>query len=250
MTDGLYLKEAYLRTFEARLLLADPEGLLLDRTAFYPTGGGQPCDLGTLRDPGGNAWSVESVAKGPDGILHRVVEDRSPPSPGTLLTGSIDWPRRYAHMRYHTLLHILSGVVFHQYGSGITGGQFTSEGARMDFSLPDFSRELATALIDQVNSVVARDLPVSVRFVPRAQAQRDPNLVRVAAHLLPEVDELRLIDIEGFDVQADGGTHVRSTHEVGPATLEKLENKGAKNKRLYLKLGPSVPRPPDGSGTA
>jgi len=139
-------------------------------------------------------------------------------------------------MRYHTALHILSGVVYRRIGSGITGNQITAERARMDFSIPNFDRSLAEALIEGINEVARERRPVSVRSISRADAEKDPTLVRVARELMPDVEVVRLIDIEGFDVQADGGTHVANTSEVGVARLEKVKNKGARNKRLYLTL--------------
>jgi misacylated tRNA(Ala) deacylase len=232
-TEALYLKDAYRREVEARVVRVDGDQVELDRTIFYPTGGGQPHDTGTLRGAGATTWSVEEVTWGAPGtILHRV--GGTPPPVGASVVGVVDWERRHAHMRYHTALHILSGVVFHRFASGITGGQIAVSGARMDFALPDFGRELAEQLIGQVNGVVAADRPIHVRFLSKEEAARDPTLVRVAAALAKDVPEVRLIDIEGFDVQADGGTHVRSTAEVGTVRLERLENKGAKNKRMYL----------------
>ena len=162
----------------------------------------------------------------------------SPLAVGDHVAGEVDWPRRFAHMRYHTALHILSGVVYRRIGSGITGNQITAERARMDFSIPGFDRTLAENLIEGVNEVVRERRPVTVRSLPRAEAEKDPTLVRVAQELMPDVDVVRLIDIEGFDVQADGGTHVANTAEVGTARLERIENKGARNKRLYLTLDP------------
>ena len=144
-------------------------------------------------------------------------------------------------MRYHTALHLMSGAVHRRFGSGITGGQIAPDRARMDFSMPEFSREIAEGLIAEVNRVAATPLSVVVRQVSRAELQRDPSLVRVADELLPDVDPVRIVDIGGYDVQADGGTHVASTAELGPLRLERIENKGARNKRLYVTL----PREPD-----
>ncbi len=239
MTEGLYLRDAYLRSFDGRVVAAGPDGVLLDRTAFYPTGGGQPNDTGEIRDGNGRSWTVVGVEKSPDGIRHSVAGE--PPAAGTAVHGEVDWPRRWAHMRYHTCLHILSGVVFHRFGSDITGGQIYLDRARMDLSLPEFTRGLADEVVAEVNRVVGRNFPIAVRFVDRAELDRTPGLVRVDASLVPEVDRLRVIDIEGFDAQADGGTHVRSTGEVGPVRLQKIENKGARNKRLYLTLDPAAP---------
>jgi len=241
MTDGLYLVDAYLREFDARVVAASTDEVVLDRTTFYPEGGGQPADVGRLTAGPDRSWTVTSVAKSKEGIRHRV--DGTLPSVGQAVHGEIDWDRRYAHMRYHTCLHILSGVVYHRFGSDITGGQIYLDRARMDLSIPDFDRNVAEQVVGEVNRVVDQDFPIAVRFVPRDELARNPGLVRVDAQLVPEVEELRVIDIQGFDAQADGGTHVRSTAEVGAVALQKIENKGARNKRLYLSLGPPVRRP-------
>jgi len=237
MTEALYLVDAYLRQFEGKVVSVVPDGVLLDRTAFYPSGGGQPADQGTLTFADGRTVQVTDVRKVPDGILHFLAPG-STVSEGEHATGTLDWGRRYAHMRYHTALHILSGVVYRRIGSGITGNQISAERARMDFSIPGFDRTVAEDLIAGVNDVVRERRPVTVRTLPRAEATKDPTLVRVAQELMPDVDVVRLIDIEGFDVQADGGTHIANTQEVGTARLERVENKGARNKRLYLTLDP------------
>ena len=233
MTDALYLHDAYLQRFEATVASVTPEGILLDRTAFYPMGGGQPADSGRLTPGVGASVRVADVRKTPEGILH--VVDGAPGWPvGQPVVGELDWGRRLSHMRHHTALHILSGVVFRRVGSGITGSQIYDDRARMDLSVPNFDRSVAESFIDGVNEVVREARPVAVRFLPREEAMKDSSLVRVAQELLPDVAVLRLIDIEGFDVQADGGTHVGNTREVGIVRLEKIENKGAKNKRLYI----------------
>lgn len=242
MTDGLYLVDAYLRDFDARVVASSPGQVVLDRTAFYPEGGGQPCDTGRLTMDSGEIWLVTGVEKSDHGILHRGAGPV--PAPGQGLHGQIDWDRRFIHMRYHTCLHILSGVVYHRFGSDITGGQIYADRARMDLSIPAFDRAVADEVVAEVNRVVQRNHPISVRFVPRDEIARNPGLVRVDAQLVPDVQDLRVIDIQGFDAQADGGTHVRATGEVGPVSLQKIENKGARNKRLYLTLGPSGPASP------
>lgn len=234
---ALYLEDSYARSCPAVVEEVTPDGVRLDRTVFYPGGGGQPPDRGELVSSTGGRWPVQSAEKAPGGILHRIDPGAPPPPVGQRLDARIDWPLRYAHMRYHTVLHVLSGVVHHRFGSGITGGQIYAERARMDFSLPEFSRALAEELLAEVNAVAARNLPVRVRYVERDAIANDPSLVRVAAELVPDVVRVRLIEIGEFDVQADGGTHVASTAELGPAVLERIENKGARNKRLYLQLG-------------
>jgi len=235
MTDAIYLSDAYLKRFDAEVVAVTPRGVFLDRTAFYPSGGGQPSDHGALALADGKTVQVTDVQKTAEGILH-VLEPGAQLTKGARAVGEIDWPRRYAHMRYHTALHILSGVVYRQIGSCITGNQITAERARMDFSMGGFDRALAEGLIGKMNDVIREHHPVTVRSLPRAEAAKDPSLVRVAQELMPDVETVRLIDIEGFDVQADGGTHVANTSEVGVARLEKIENKGARNKRLYLVL--------------
>ena len=237
LEEALYLSDAYLRRFDATVAEVRPDGVRLDHTAFYPTGGGQPADRGRLTFSEGGSVEVVDVRKTAVGIVHQTAGVRAM-APGDSVVGEIDWARRYAHMRYHTTLHILSGVVFRRLGSVITGNQVTAERARMDFSIPEFDRSLAEGLIDGVNEVARERRPVTVRSLPRAEAEKDPSLVRVAPELMPDVSVVRLIDIEGFDVQADGGTHVANTAEIGIARLERIENKGARNKRLYLTLDP------------
>jgi Ser-tRNA(Ala) deacylase AlaX len=247
MSDSaLYLTDAYLREFDSRVVRSSPGEVVLESTAFYPQGGGQPFDQGSLLYGDGRRFNVEAVEKSEGGIVHRGSGEA--PGPGSQVRGVLDWSRRYAHMRYHTCLHILSGVVFRNFGSVITGGQIYQDRARMDLSLPDLSRERMEEVLLEMNRVVEEDHPIHVRFLSRAEAERDPTLVRVARELLPNLETIRLIDIEGFDVQADGGTHVRSTREVGRVTLQKFENKGSKNKRLYLTVEPAAPSS-SGSGS-
>ncbi|MCL5984280.1 MAG: alanyl-tRNA editing protein [Candidatus Thermoplasmatota archaeon] len=236
MKGALYLTDAYRKEFDSSVSSHVPGGVILEETGFYPTGGGQPSDRGQLVSAEGRPWPVASVEKSEQGIVHRI-EGELPPV-GTKVHGVLDWDLRYSHMRYHTCLHILSGVVFHRFGSVITGNQIYPDKARMDLSLPEFTPQVADEIIAEVNRVVERNLPVEVRSISRAAADQDPNLVRVSRNLMPDVSEVRLIDIVGFDVQADGGTHVRSTSEVGQVRLLKTENKGSKNKRLYVVAEP------------
>jgi misacylated tRNA(Ala) deacylase len=242
MTEGLYLVDAYLREFDARVVASSGGEVVLDRTAFYPEGGGQPADVGHLTGTSGGSWTVSGVAKSKGGIVHRV--EGVGPATGETVRGVIDWDRRYAHMRYHTCLHILSGVVFHRFGSDITGGQIYDDRARMDLSIPNFDKGVADQIVAEVNQVVEQSHPIEVRFVDREELGRHPGLIRVDPQLVPDVERLRVIDIQGFDAQADGGTHVHSTGEVGPVALQKIENKGARNKRLYLSVGDPVRRSP------
>ncbi len=242
MPGELYLTNAYLRGCEATVDRHLDDGVILSDTVFYPTGGGQPGDSGELRDSGGRVWRVTTTEKSPEGVLHRLEGEASPPL-AERVHAAVDWNRRYDHMRYHTALHILSGVTFREFGSGITGGQIYDDRARMDFAIPEFNRTRAEELVAAMNVVVGEDRPISVRFLSREELARNPSLVRVAAELMPDLNTVRLIDIEGFDVQADGGTHVASTREVGQARLDRIENKGSRNKRMYLSLEPSKPAP-------
>jgi misacylated tRNA(Ala) deacylase len=234
-TELLYATDAYLRSFDARVVEVTPEGaVVLDRTAFYPTGGGQPHDLGTLTWDGGSAAVVE-VRKQGDLPVHRL--DREPPPPGTAVRGEVDWERRYALMRHHTALHSMSGVIFQLFGSTVTGGQMYTDRARMDFEMPDLSAERLQTIEARTNELLAEGHPVSVRFLPRDEAFQIPDLIRTRVNLLPEgINTIRVINIEGIDQQADGGTHVGNTREVGRVRIARSENKGKGNKRLEIVL--------------
>lgn len=234
-TDLLYATDAYLRTFDARVQEVLPDGgVILDRTAFYPTGGGQPHDLGTLGWSDGSA-QVTEVRKHAASVVHTLAGP--PPAPGTPVHGEIDWSRRYALMRHHTALHSMSGVIFQLYGATVTGGQMYPDRARMDFMLPDLSEERLRRIEQRTNELLAEGHPVHVRFLPRAEAFQIPDLIRTRANLLPEgIDVIRVVDIEGIDQQADGGTHVANTREVGRVRIVRSENKGKGNKRLEIAL--------------
>ena len=234
-TELLYATDAYLRSFDARVVEVTPEGaVVLDRTAFYPTGGGQPHDLGRLTWDGGSATVVE-VRKQGDLVLHRL--EGEPPTQGTPVHGEVDWERRYALMRHHTALHSMSGVIFQLFGSTVTGGQMYTDRARMDFEMPDLSTERLQTIEARTNELLAEGHPVSVRFLARDEAFQIPDLIRTRVNLLPEgIETIRVINIEGIDQQADGGTHVANTREVGRVRITRSENKGKGNKRLEIVL--------------
>lgn len=240
MTDELYSADAYLATCDATVVDLRDDGVVLDRTVFYARGGGQPGDSGLLR------WRDRSVAvidtikdRDTREILHVVDADRDRPSVGQEVTCQIDWPRRYTHMRTHTALHALSGVIFTDHGARVTGGNMESGGiARMDFELDAMSAELGREVEAKLNRLLAEDRPVHVVLMPRDDALADPDLIRTKINLVPpSVDPIRVIDIEGIDKQADGGTHVRSTGEVGTVRVVKTESKGKANKRMRIQLG-------------
>jgi misacylated tRNA(Ala) deacylase len=234
-TRLLYATDAYLRAFDAQVVEVTPDGsVILDQTAFYPTGGGQPHDLGSLRWDDRQIAVVE-VRKAGSAVVHRV--EGALPVVGQNVSGQLDWPRRYALMRHHTALHAMSGVIHQLYGATVTGGQMYPDRARMDFLLPDLSAERLAAIEGRTNELLAEGHPVSVRFLPRDEAFAIPDLIRTKVNLLPEgIDVIRVVDIEGIDQQADGGTHVANTREVGQVRITGSENKGKGNKRLEIAL--------------
>jgi len=240
VTEDLYARDAYLATCDAIVTAIVDGGVVLDRTIFYARGGGQPGDSGILRW-GDRTATVTDTAKDREAgqIVHAVGSE--PPPVGTSVACALDWPRRYTHMRTHTALHALSGVIFRDHGAKVTGGNMESGGvARMDFELEAMSVELGRDVEAKLNRLLAEDRPVHVVWLPRAEALADPDLVRTKINLVPEsIDPIRVIDIEGIDKQADGGTHVRSTGEIGPVRVVKTESKGKANKRMRIQLDPS-----------
>lgn len=234
-TELLYSSDAYLRSFDARVVEITPDGgIILDRTGFYVTGGGQPHDTGALTWNGGSAQVVEVRKVGPL-VVHRI--DGEPPPVGTPVHGEIDWDRRYALMRHHTALHSMSGVIYQLFGATVTGGQMYPDRARMDFQLPDLSAERLQQIEQRTNELLAEDHPVSIRFLPREEAFQIPDLIRTKVNLIPEgIETIRVVNIEGVDQQADGGTHVANTREVGRVRIAGSENKGKGNKRLEIVL--------------
>ncbi|HZK48602.1 MAG TPA: alanyl-tRNA editing protein, partial [Thermoleophilia bacterium] len=267
----LYLQDSYRSEFEARVDAAAPGRVALSATAFFPGGGGQPPDVGELEIAGvwyrvtgicpdgeGRVWHVIEgaagrggagraavpAAAGPGGPVAAAVPDAPPedaglfggvPSVGAVARGRIDWPRRHAFMRHHTLLHIVNSVVLADHGGLITGVQIAEDKSRIDFKLDGLDSELVAALEARVNGVITRDLVVSAGLVTEAEFRLRPELVRTAGVEPPVVDGwVRVVSIEGFDAQACGGTHVRRTGEIGACTVLRTENKGKNNKRLYL----------------
>ncbi len=235
-TDDLCSRDAYLAVTEATVAEATDEGLVLDRTVFYARGGGQPGDTGVIRWEGGEVRIADTVKRGAD-VLHVLEPDQSPPPAGTAVTAQVDWDRRLRLMRTHTALHALSGIVFTDYGARVTGGNMEPGVARMDFELETISQEFGRQVEQKLNAALASDRPVHVSFLPRGEALADPDLIRTKVSLIPDhVDPIRVIDIEGIDRQADGGTHVRSTGEVGTVRVVKTESKGRGFKRMRIEL--------------
>ena len=229
-TELLYLTDAYLRSFNARIVDVDEGRVALDRTAFYPTGGGQPHDTGTL---GGRP--VVDVRKEGDTVWHKVEGDL--PAAGDEVEGEVDWERRHALMRTHTALHVLCGVIWNEWGKAVTGGNMEPLSARMDFEFDPLPEGFGPRVEDLVNAELAADHKIEVSFLPRDAAVTDEDLIRTKVNLIPEsVKEIRVVDIVGLDKQADGGTHVASTSEVGRIRVTKTESKGKGNKRIRLEV--------------
>ena len=233
MTEPVFRQDAYLRTCQARVLEAGPAGVVLDRTVFYPLGGGQPGDTGYLRTADGREWRVVDTRKGEEGrILHRLEEDAGTPEVGQRVEAAIDWERRHAHMRMHTALHLLGSVL----RFGVTGGQIGAEKSRLDFDMQDeIDRERVTG---EVNALVDAGHEVLSRWITDDELDQQPELVRTMSVQPPRgAGRIRLLDIPGVDLQPCGGTHVSNTREIGRVTVTRVENKGRRNKRVYLALG-------------
>jgi misacylated tRNA(Ala) deacylase len=233
-TDLLYLRDAYLTSFTARVVAVRDDQVALDRTAFYPTGGGQPHDTGTLA-----GVPVVDVRKGQAEenhlVWHRV--EGAVPSVGDDVECTVDWDRRHALMRTHTALHVLCGVIWNEWHVPVTGGNMEPLSARMDFEFDPLPEGFGPRVEQLVNDELAADRPITVDFLPRDTAVQDDDLIRTKVNMIPEsVSEIRVVDIVGLDKQADGGTHVRSTAEVGRVRVVKLENKGKGNKRVRLEV--------------
>lgn len=238
MTELLYHTDSYLQEFNARVTSVDEtsRSVVLDRTAFYPGGGGQPCDMGTL-SLDGTTWQVERTRKGNEGIEHLLAPSKTLPKVGDTLTGKIDWTRRYRLMRTHTAMHILCGVIFRDFGAQVTGGDMDLAQARMDFEFESMTHELVATIEAAVNAEVQKNMPIRVRILPREEAFQIPDLIRTKINLLPPgIPEVRTVEIVGLDLQADGGTHVNSTSEVGHIRIADYKSKGKINKRLYVEL--------------
>jgi misacylated tRNA(Ala) deacylase len=236
MTVRLYLQDPYQREFDARVLASSDGWCALSETAFYPGGGGQPSDRGELASKTG-AVAVSAVREDGAGVIwHRVGCD---PAAGEAVHGAIDWPFRYALMRHHGLMHVVNAVAFRQFGGVITGVQIGPDRSRIDFRLGGFSRERIPDFEGRVNEVIGRGLAVTSSVIGEDEYRRRPELVRTLNVLPPVVDgRVRIVEIEGFDAQACGGTHVHSTGEIGPTRVGKFDNKGKDNKRFYWDLAP------------
>ena len=239
MTDLLFHKDSYLQSTNATVIkIVEDNGIVLDRTVFYPGGGGQPHDLGVI-SIGNQNVAVTKVQNVKGEVIHWV-EDNHGITTGQSVTAEIDWDRRYTLMRTHTALHILCGVVWRDYKAQVTGGDMQPGTARMDFEFENMTAEFAEQIEDAINHEVNDNRTIEVNFLTREQANQVPDLIRTKINLLPEtISEIRTIDISGLDLQADGGTHVKNTSEVGFIKVTGHESKGRINKRLRIALDQS-----------
>jgi len=241
VSDAICYRDAYARSVEAAVTAveAGDDGrvlVTLDRTVFYPGGGGQPADSGTVARADGTTWTVLGARKSGEDIVH-LLDVAQGPAVGDMVTATIDWERRHRLMRTHTALHTLCGVVWRDYGALVTGGNMEPGAGRMDFEFETMSGELVGEIEARVNAELAAHRDVRVRSLPRDEAFAIPDLIRTKVNLLPAgIAEVRTIEIIGLDLQADGGTHVANTREVGQIRVTGYESKGRINKRIRIAL--------------
>ncbi|HKI54028.1 MAG TPA: alanyl-tRNA editing protein [Anaerolineales bacterium] len=238
MTDLLYQTDSYLQKFDATItsVVEEFRAVVLDKTAFYPGGGGQPCDLGSLLVDG-VTYPVDKVKKQGDEVLHFLGGDAPLPAPNSASHGTLDWVRRYKLMRTHTALHILCGTIFRDYGAQVTGGNMEPLKGRLDFEFETMKGELVREIEASINEEVEEARDVRVKILPREEAFQIPDLIRTKINLLPEgIQQVRTVEIVGLDLQADGGTHVHNTNEIGKIRVANYKSKGAINKRIYIEV--------------
>ena len=231
-TDLVFLRDAYLRELEATVVEVRDNALVLDRTIFYPTGGGQPHDTGII-----DGQLVVDVHKDGDVVVHTLIDGAAVPSVGSSVLCHVDWERRHKLMRTHTAMHVLCGVIWNEWHVPVTGGNMEPLTARMDFEFNPLPDDFAARVEQLVNEAIARDHRIEVSFLPRDTAVMDEDLIRTKVSLIPEsVKDIRVVDIVGLDKQADGGTHVAYTREVGTFRVAKVENKGKGFRRVRVEL--------------
>jgi misacylated tRNA(Ala) deacylase len=232
MTELLFRDDGYQRSCAARVIAADERGIRLDRTVFYPMGGGQPGDTGGLKLASGQAIAIIDTIKGAgrDEVIHIPAPGSALPDPGTELVAEINWERRFRLMRMHTCLHLLCSIV----RGAVTGGQVSDGRGRLDFDVPGSSLDKET-LSSRLNALIAEMHPVGPRWITDAELTAQPELVRTMSVKPPSgMGQVRLIEISGIDLQPCGGTHIRNTGEIGPVAVTKIENKGKQNRRVIL----------------
>ncbi|HEY61890.1 MAG: alanyl-tRNA editing protein [Anaerolineales bacterium] len=238
MTEKIYHVDSYIKYFTANVIELDEEahGIILDRTAFYPGGGGQPADKGYIEFKGTAIPIIRSKKIG-DKIVHLIDKDITLPPVGSTVKGHLDWELRYKLMRTHSAMHILCGVIFRDYGATVTGGNMEPLKGRMDFEFEAMHKELVEKIENAINQEVKNARPITWRTLPREEAFKIPDLIRTKINLLPKgINKVRIVEIEGLDLQADGGTHVKNTKEVGTMRIIDYKSKGKINKRIYVQL--------------
>ena len=235
MSNNLAYSDAYAATTSAHVLGADDGAVLLDITVFYPGGGGQPADAGWIRTDDGVTFPVSGARKSGDDIWHLV--EGNLPQVGASVIAELDWDRRHALMRTHSALHVLCGVVWRDWGASVTGGNMEPLAGRMDFEFETMAGELVAEIEQRVNVEIEADREIRVAVLPRDEAFAIPDLIRTKVNLLPPgIEEVRTIEIVGLDLQADGGTHVSHTGEIGRVRVTGYESKGRINKRIRIEV--------------
>jgi misacylated tRNA(Ala) deacylase len=239
VSENICYTDAYARQTDAVVVDTDPEAhaVLLDRTVFYPGGGGQPADTGRLAGDAGGSWTVSGAKKRGEDIWHTIGSGEELPAVDTQVAAEIDWERRHQLMRTHSALHVLCGVVWRDHSASVTGGNMEPLSGRMDFEFETMSGELVGDIERRVNEEVAADREIRVAILPREEAFAIPDLIRTKINLLPKgITEVRTIEIVGLDLQADGGTHVSHTGEIGRVRVTGYESKGRINKRIRIEV--------------
>ncbi len=235
MAEQLYLHDSYIRNFTATVVSVDGNDVTLDVTAFYPSSGGQPCDTGTISVVNSDAsFNVLEVTKKNGEIIHKVDSDGL--NAGDMVECEINWNRRHTLMRMHTAAHILSAVFNSEENVLITGNQLNTDKSRIDFNMENFDREKINRYVSTANELIANNMDIAAEFMKREDAMKIPGVVKLASVLPPEIPELRIVKIGDVDAQADGGTHVKNTSEIGKIELVGVENKGKSNRRLYYRV--------------
>jgi len=234
MTEALYMNDSYLKKWDAKIIsVKDGKYIILDKTAFYPKGGGQPWDEGYITRSG-EQFKVVYVGKFSGEISHEV--DKSGLKEGDVVSCELDWERRYTYMRYHTASHLISNILYRRANAKITGNQIEMDKTRMDFSMVDYSPDRLKQFVNEANEVLKKNLPVSVDYMSREEVLNKPELARLAMGLPGDIKEFRIVKIGDIDEQVDGGTHVKNLKEIGEIEVTKTVNKGKNNRRMYFIL--------------